>query len=258
MDMKGWPNDVQVAFSTYRRWREAVYESNPQNYTDPNDLTDLINLINICGSATEQLLIIDLASLMFIRVWTYLGSGLFSVRKDHMSLMIISNQGDVFWVNVYPQKKIYLDKLKREVHVDFAIFVLTTEAKAGESFDRTNFKYKHIASFIVEVDGFAFHERTKEQATWDKRRERALTAAGYTVLRFSGQEVSKNESDLTKLRTRLFKAFGFYDWPVCGPISNEIWFSYIEPLLFPSPEERPEDFIEFMDSFIKTYGKKKN
>jgi very-short-patch-repair endonuclease len=41
----------------------------------------------------------------------------------------------------------------------------------------------------VEVDGHEFHERTKEQARRDKSRDRALTAKGWTVLRFTGQEV---------------------------------------------------------------------
>jgi very-short-patch-repair endonuclease len=45
---------------------------------------------------------------------------------------------------------------------------------------------------IVECDGHEFHERTKEQATRDKRRDRALQKAGYSVLRFSGSEIWAN------------------------------------------------------------------
>jgi len=41
----------------------------------------------------------------------------------------------------------------------------------------------------IEVDGHDFHERTKEQAARDKSRDRALVAAGWTVLRFAGSEV---------------------------------------------------------------------
>lgn len=41
----------------------------------------------------------------------------------------------------------------------------------------------------VELDGHDFHERTKEQAQRDKARDRALAAAGYRVLRFTGSEV---------------------------------------------------------------------
>jgi very-short-patch-repair endonuclease len=42
---------------------------------------------------------------------------------------------------------------------------------------------------VCELDGHDFHERTKEQATRDKARDRALTSAGYTVMRFTGSEV---------------------------------------------------------------------
>ena len=41
----------------------------------------------------------------------------------------------------------------------------------------------------IECDGYEFHERTKEQVQRDKARDRALTAAGWRVLRFTGSEV---------------------------------------------------------------------
>jgi very-short-patch-repair endonuclease len=41
----------------------------------------------------------------------------------------------------------------------------------------------------VECDGHEFHERTKEQAARDKRRDRALIAEGYRVMRFTGSEL---------------------------------------------------------------------
>lgn len=41
----------------------------------------------------------------------------------------------------------------------------------------------------VECDGHNFHERTKEQAARDKARDRALTSAGFRVLRFTGSEI---------------------------------------------------------------------
>jgi hypothetical protein len=44
-------------------------------------------------------------------------------------------------------------------------------------------------SIAIEVDGHDFHERTKEQAAHDKSRDRALVAAGWQVLRFTGSEV---------------------------------------------------------------------
>jgi len=42
---------------------------------------------------------------------------------------------------------------------------------------------------IVECDGHEFHERTKEQAAHDKRRDRDMVRRGLTVMRFAGSEV---------------------------------------------------------------------
>ena len=42
---------------------------------------------------------------------------------------------------------------------------------------------------IVEADGHDFHEKTKEQAAKDKSRDRAMLAAGYRVMRFTGSEI---------------------------------------------------------------------
>jgi very-short-patch-repair endonuclease len=42
---------------------------------------------------------------------------------------------------------------------------------------------------VVECDGHDFHERTPEQAEHDRARDRAMTAAGYRVFRFTGREI---------------------------------------------------------------------
>lgn len=47
---------------------------------------------------------------------------------------------------------------------------------------------------VVEADGHDFHERTKEQASRDKSRDRAMLAAGYQVMRFTGSEIWKDPS----------------------------------------------------------------
>lgn len=48
---------------------------------------------------------------------------------------------------------------------------------------------RHSAGVVVECDGHAFHERTKEQASRDKSRDRAILLAGYPVMRFTGSEI---------------------------------------------------------------------
>jgi hypothetical protein len=44
-------------------------------------------------------------------------------------------------------------------------------------------------SVALECDGHDFHERTKEQAERDRKRDRDLQSAGFTVLRFTGSEI---------------------------------------------------------------------
>lgn len=44
----------------------------------------------------------------------------------------------------------------------------------------------------IECDGHEFHERTKEQAARDRRRDRALTAANIPFFRFTGSEIWKD------------------------------------------------------------------
>jgi len=42
---------------------------------------------------------------------------------------------------------------------------------------------------VMECDGHDFHEKTKEQATRDKERERYLQSLGLIILRYSGSEI---------------------------------------------------------------------
>jgi very-short-patch-repair endonuclease len=45
---------------------------------------------------------------------------------------------------------------------------------------------------VVECDGHDYHERTAAQAEHDRARDRAMTAAGYRVFRFTGREIWRN------------------------------------------------------------------
>lgn len=50
----------------------------------------------------------------------------------------------------------------------------------------------HVGSVLVECDGHDFHERTKEQASHDRRKDRALQDAGFKVFRYTGSDVWKD------------------------------------------------------------------
>lgn len=73
---------------------------------------------------------------------------------------------------IYPQAKI------GTYRVDLAIWDATLP-----------FELKNPRVMIVECDGHAFHEKTKEQARKDKQRDRFLQSKGYKVLRFAGSEI---------------------------------------------------------------------
>jgi len=45
---------------------------------------------------------------------------------------------------------------------------------------------------FIECDGHDFHERTKDQASRDKQRDRTIQAAGHPILRFTGSEIHKD------------------------------------------------------------------
>lgn len=46
--------------------------------------------------------------------------------------------------------------------------------------------------FAVECDGHDYHERTKEQAARDRRKDRNLARNGITVIRFTGSEIYRD------------------------------------------------------------------
>lgn len=64
-------------------------------------------------------------------------------------------------------------------YADFALVPIGWKAPSG-------------LPLVVEVDGHDFHERTKEQAEHDRRRDRLMIESGATVLRFTGREVWRN------------------------------------------------------------------
>lgn len=58
--------------------------------------------------------------------------------------------------------------------------------------------------FVVECDGHAFHEKTKEQAAQDKRRDRTLQSLGFKVFRFTGMEIN---NDVLSCAEEVFDTF---------------------------------------------------
>ncbi len=63
-----------------------------------------------------------------------------------------------------------------------------------------------VGRVAVETDGHDFHERTKEQAKHDRRKDRFVQAAGLKILRFTGSEV--NENPIRCAKEAIDAAFG--------------------------------------------------
>lgn len=111
--------------------------------------TSLIN----CESPIEQLLALEL---------------------ENIGLLYIHNYNpfiDVVGIN--KQEEIEVDGEK--YRVDFLIPVI--------------YKNQEQIMFVVECDGYEFHQKTKEQIEKDNIRQRNLQKAGYEVIRFSGTEI---------------------------------------------------------------------
>lgn len=77
-------------------------------------------------------------------------------------------------LNVYPQREIVCGS--DTYRVDFCFeYLLPTPYK-----------------LVVECDGHEFHEKTKEQAAKDKKRDRQLIQNGYNIVHFTGSEIYKS------------------------------------------------------------------
>jgi very-short-patch-repair endonuclease len=98
-----------------------------------------------------------------------------------------------FWLHVYDETWSFeYGEPGPESH---GMFFLRTQVPIGEY--RVDFvvgmvDYPNGTKIVVECDGHDFHERTKEQAARDRKRDRVLQAAGYRVFRFTGSELYRN------------------------------------------------------------------
>lgn len=70
--------------------------------------------------------------------------------------------------------------------IDFCIRYLNPRAEQPD----------YSTMVFVECDGHDFHERTKEQAERDRTKDRAIQAAGITILRFTGREIWRNPAEV--------------------------------------------------------------
>lgn len=103
-----------------------------------------------------------------------LGHWAFNRRIRFADLAIIAVETD--WrMTVFAQRK------AAGYVLDFAVHV---EAENGD---------RKLSRWIgVECDGFQFHDATREAASRDKKRDRRLVKAGFTMMRFTGSEIHQS------------------------------------------------------------------
>ena len=143
--------------------------SNPLNFSKREWWT-INNSLNDCESPIEQMLLIGIVNLI---VHGITGIEIVSDDVSYEDYKIGSPDELV----IYPQAKV------GEYRVDFRVKYIEYQG-----LHKTTGGH-YVKELIIECDGHEFHERTKEQAQKDKKRDRDLSALGYTVLRFTGSEI---------------------------------------------------------------------
>lgn len=91
-----------------------------------------------------------------------------------------------------------------DIRPDFAIVALSL---LGSDSSATT-----MSRVAVELDGHDWHERTKEQAASDKRRDRMMVAEGWSVMRFTGSEVYLDAADCFWEACTAVARFGAISW----------------------------------------------
>lgn len=71
-----------------------------------------------------------------------------------------------------------------------ALFIIAPQFPIGDYRIDVAAAYTYTGKRVaIELDGHEFHEKTAKQATHDKGRDRALLAAGWPTMRFTGSEI---------------------------------------------------------------------
>lgn len=132
-----------------------------------------------CESPIEQLLFIELAEL-----WDATPVG--PPEDRYIRGRISFPDVDRFTVAVRQQHPIRTRE--RDYRADFQITV--------EDYRFVTHEFVRLATVVVEVDGHDHHERTKQQAMHDRKRDRAMLREDIPVMRFTGSEVFRDAHEV--------------------------------------------------------------
>ncbi|MEL6754977.1 MAG: DUF559 domain-containing protein [Pseudomonadota bacterium] len=102
----------------------------------------------------------------------------------------------------------YTFRSDREIKPDSGALYLIPQLRVDPYRIDIALYHKHFdgreLALAIECDGHDFHEKTKEQAARDKRRDRYLSSLGWTTLRFTGSEIHNNVSECALEILRVF------------------------------------------------------
>lgn len=177
--MLGYATEEEpVPFSDNVEFRIQAHEKFEREHLDLT-LRNLRRLLTACESPLEQLLLIELAE-----IWNAVPVGLPDDR--HLCGRISFPEVDCFTIAVRQQHTIRLTE--RSYRADFFITV--------EDYNFAKREFVQLVRVVVEVDGHDYHERTKEQARHDRRRDRTFLHEGLPVMRFTGSEIFQDAHEV--------------------------------------------------------------
>jgi very-short-patch-repair endonuclease len=175
---------VSLGLATHISWALHLSEEDAKRATDVveqwrDDISEGSAAYERCESPAERLFLLG-----------------FTLDDSERPVTIDWEDNELIYGSPDRRSRPFAANLEAVVNDDFEGFTLHQQAEIGPY--RVDFllEDKEPADdgrpnwgVVIEIDGHDFHERTKEQAAYDKRRDRFLASAGYHVLRFTGSEV---------------------------------------------------------------------
>lgn len=88
---------------------------------------------------------------------------------------------------------------RRDIHLQPLVRVGDTRYRLDIGMDYQSVTWSRAHVFVaIECDGHDFHEKTKEQAERDKRRDRDLQSIGWVIARFTGSEIVRDPIEVAR------------------------------------------------------------
>lgn len=107
------------------------------------------------------------------------------------------------WIRIVNNISIYPQTPIGNYKADFTIS--SNDHFSNGYFHEELIKKMKLPVYVVEIDGFEWHDKTPEQAEHDRKRDRFMTAEGYSVIRFSAREVFRAPFDcVTEVSNRIY------------------------------------------------------